>query len=81
MGLSWPDLSFLMLSIPQGENKRGVKAEATPLREASAILRLMRIIADLSASIIADYLPTIHTTYSTFRPTDLYHQEREEKWN
>jgi hypothetical protein len=41
-----------MFSIPEGENKRGAKAEATPLREASAILRLMRIIADLSALVL-----------------------------
>src|SRR2546430_1261596 len=29
MGLSWPDVSFLMLSIPEGENKRGAKVGST----------------------------------------------------
>ncbi len=32
LGLMWPNPGFLLLSIPEGENKRGVKAEATPER-------------------------------------------------
>ena len=32
MDLTWLDLRFLMFSIPEGENKRGAKAESTPER-------------------------------------------------
>src|SRR2546421_301864 len=31
MCVTWPDFSFLMFSITEGENKRGAKAESTPL--------------------------------------------------
>ena len=66
MCVTWPDFSFLMFSIPEGENKRGAKAESTPLREASAILRLMRIISPI-------YRPSFSST--NFSNTPLSHKK------